>query len=238
MSSNIIQFGDRALLLKRSQRRSLALHVYRDGRVEIRAPLRCPVALIRQFLGSREAWLHTQLNKFSGLPQPWRPEYTEGAVFLWMGASLEIKFEEGARPGVRLEGGALHIVLASVQRDPVRVESLLRRWMMAEAKVYFERRMKYWWGALPWLADGRSFPLLRVRAMKRQWGSCSSRGSINLNMWLMCQTVEAIDYVIVHELCHLLEMNHSGRFYAHLERAMPDWKLYKKMLSAGNGLSL
>ena len=68
------------------------------------------------------------------------------------------------------------------------------------------------------------------RMMKRRWGSCSSKGKITLNYELLKTPVECIDYVILHEVCHLLEMNHGRAFYALMRKVMPDWKIHKNNL--------
>ena len=77
----------------------------------------------------------------------------------------------------------------------------------------------------------RAAPPLRIRQMKRRWGSCSSRGVVTLNPDLVAAPKDCIKYVIIHELCHLVEMNHSKRFYKLLGGLMPDWKSRKERLN-------
>ena len=75
-------------------------------------------------------------------------------------------------------------------------------------------------------------PTLEIRRMKSRWGSCTRAGKITLNLRLMHVAKTEIDYVIVHELCHLVEHNHSKRYYALLDRMLPDWREHRQRLNA------
>ena len=77
---------------------------------------------------------------------------------------------------------------------------------------------------------GVSYGRITIRHQKTRWGSCSGKGNLNFNCLLMCMPMEVIDYVVVHELCHRLEMNHSKRFWEQVERILPDYKIRKKLL--------
>lgn len=235
MPSSGLTFEDVPIAVKRSARRTLALHVFRDGRVEVRAPLRCPVSLIESFVASRHAWLRMQRARLAAQPAQWTPEFICGATFYLQGRPLCLKVSVAGRSNVRIDGDFLHVALSD-SADTTLIERVLTRWLAEQARQLFMARMEHWWGQMPWLAQQRRFPELKVKRMRRQWGSCSSRGVVNLNLWLLCQPQACIDYVVVHELCHLLEMNHSERFYAHLSRAMPDWTERKQLLSRGGGL--
>ena len=72
---------------------------------------------------------------------------------------------------------------------------------------------------------------LRITTARKRYGSCSSKGSLCFSCYLMCCPEEAVELVVVHELCHLREMNHGPGFYALLERCLPDWKERKKLLN-------
>lgn len=80
---------------------------------------------------------------------------------------------------------------------------------------------------MPWL---KTVPPLKRVTMRKQWGSCSPFGSINLNPWLIRAPRDCIDYVLIHEICHLKEHNHSKRYYELLEQHYPDWRKVKSRL--------
>ena len=110
-----------------------------------------------------------------------------------------------------------------------RVAGRINRWYREEAQILFQERHAYWTEQLAFLELPESW--VEVRVMKRRWGSCRRNGKITLNLSLMKYPLECIDAVIVHELCHLLEFNHSPRFYRLMTRAMPHWKKWDRMLT-------
>lgn len=93
--------------------------------------------------------------------------------------------------------------------------------------LYFERRMEEIVSFLPWVDQ---LPSIKLVSMQKQWGSCSPKGAVNLNPWLIRAPRECIDYVIVHELCRLVEHNHSKRFYTLLDRHCIGWRHTKAKL--------
>lgn len=76
---------------------------------------------------------------------------------------------------------------------------------------------------------------ITIRNQKTRWGSCSSKGNLNFNCLLMLMPDKVLDYVVVHELCHLKQMNHSKKFWMEVEKYMPDYKSYKKWLNENGG---
>jgi predicted metal-dependent hydrolase len=123
------------------------------------------------------------------------------------------------------------ITVTTVNRsDTRRVEELLMGWYRHQARRVFSER---WEEVAPRIAAIGVTPpdTFRLREMKSRWGSCSSMGQISLNLKLIQVDESLIDYVILHELCHLRELNHSRAFYAILDRDVPDWKLLRAKLN-------
>lgn len=116
---------------------------------------------------------------------------------------------------------------------PQQREGLERRYRQA-AKEYIPRRADYFAQRI-----GVSYERIRIAEQKTRWGSCSSRGTLSFNWKLMLAPPKVLDYVVVHELCHLIEMNHSPRFWKLVEEIIPDYKEYRKWLKEnGNTLQL
>ncbi len=210
--------------LSYSRRRTLAIHVFADGRIELRVPLGCTRAQAEAFLRERGDWVRRKQRELSQRPPPPLPEYAEGSLQPYLGRHYALRLERRRPERVDLRGDLLW-----VRSEAERVEPLLRRWYRRCAGVVFQARLRacYEQAALPDVP----FPELGIRVMRSRWGSCSSRGRVNLNLELIKYPIELIDYVIVHELCHFLEFNHSPRFYAHMERLMPDWPQRRRRLN-------
>jgi predicted metal-dependent hydrolase len=121
------------------------------------------------------------------------------------------------------------VVLPSPGRGDL-VAAVVRDWYSARAQTVFTWRLREW---LRQLADWQlPEPTLRRRRMRRRWGSCTSTRVVTLNTHLVERPLSLIDFVIAHELCHLVELNHSPRFYRLMDRAMPDWRQRASALDA------
>lgn len=214
----------------RSARRTIAIYVNRDGSVLVRAPLRAPYAEVCQFLHERWDWLQQHRRRFLSEPSPSR-RLSDGAPILHLGEELILRLAEAPRRQARRLGDELHLALPpQAPGDTSTVVATLEAWQRREALALFPERLRQCHGAM---ADLRlPVPLLRVRKMRSRWGSCSRSAVITLNLELIRMPLDCIDYVITHELCHLVEFNHSPRFYDLQARYIPDWKQRKQRLEA------
>jgi predicted metal-dependent hydrolase len=132
------------------------------------------------------------------------------------------------KEGVTLAGGTVTVWCKATTNDD-RIALLLEQWSRAQAEAYFTQRMA---ALLPHFdAYAVRPPTLKVRKMRARWGSCSTNGTITLNVKLIHLEPALIDYVIMHELCHMIEHNHSKRYYTLLAQMMPDWKARRQRLN-------
>ncbi len=105
------------------------------------------------------------------------------------------------------------------------------RKMKDEAKKIIPDRVKYYADIM-----GVTFGKITIKNQKTRWGSCSSKGNLNFNCMLMLTPERVRDYVVIHELCHLRQMNHSKLFWAEVEKVMPDYKVYRQWLSQNGNM--
>jgi hypothetical protein len=146
-----------------------------------------------------------------------------------LGRQYRLKVAEGLPEGVKLARGWLHVSTLD-KRDIARVKQLVDGWYDTQARRVFPERLG---AVLPrFQAVGvTELPRLVVKPLEARWGSCNNTGTITLNTRLVQAPKPQIDYVVVHELCHLVEHNHGSRFYRLLDRMLPDWRERRQLLN-------
>lgn len=236
----MLSYGDRRISceVRRSKQRikhSIAIHVELDGRVVIDSPLQATDADIRRAVTRRLAWVYQRVGEAEDRQRMVVPrEYVSGETAMYLGRRYRLKIVDGqGRDQVRLRGGYLEV--AASDRSPTCIRRELEKWYRARARDLLPRRLAEVSARLKWV---KAIPPLAIRRMSRQWGSCSPRGRIALNIDLVRVPKDCIDYVVLHELAHLKEHNHSPAFYRLLNRTLPDWKKTKARLDALAELAL
>ena len=209
-------------ILKRSNRKTLALYV-RDGGVEVHAPQKMPKPLIDEFVESKEKWIREKLEKSTELVkqrESFRLDY--GGTAVYRGRQYPIMARSGDLVGFdeKLEQFYLPPDLS-----PERVKAAVIQIYKLLAKRYlFDRLLHYQWMLGVCATD------FHVTNAKKRWGSMSSKKSVSFSWRLIMADDDVIDCVIVHELAHIVEMNHSARFWAIVEAVFPDWREREKRL--------
>lgn len=206
------------------------IHVDPEGRVEVERPPGVGPAEVQHAVQKRSRWIsrHVKAAK-EGKKHVLPRRYVSGECHFYLGRRHKlIVVETSLIPSeVRLWRGRIEILLPVA--DPVAVRRRMRDWYRGRANLYFARKLL----ELSARFDGvERAPDLQLLAMKNQWGSCSPAGRVSLNPSLIKAPAHCVEYVLLHELCHLLEHNHSKRFYALLERHCPDWRAWKSELDS------
>jgi predicted metal-dependent hydrolase len=212
-----------------TERAKLTITVYPDLNVKVLAPTSKPMDLILARVDRRARWIVKQWRYFEQF-QPTLPtrRFVSGETHVYLGRQYRLKVSKDSVSGVKLIGRYFR-VQHSDPNDFTGISNLLQDWYLRHASALFAARVEYW------LSECRALtlpeaPKLSIRSMTRRWGSCTKSGTITLNVDLVKVPLAYIDYVIVHELCHLKIHNHSPSFYRLLTRCMPDWKQRKERL--------
>ena len=203
------------LVVRRSARRSFALQVDHRG-ARVAAPLRAPLGEIERFVFSHGRWLLDRLQARAAVTATPPVEIVDGASLPLFGESFVLRLHDGrsTRWRLRPEGGEELLLPTAV--DPLRA---LLRALQLRALTWYRGRVEEYCHRL-----GLAVPAVRLSNARTRWGSCSSRSGIRLHWRLIHLPPDLIDYVVAHEVAHLLEMNHSPRFWAVVERLYPDWR--------------
>ncbi|QSI75355.1 M48 family metallopeptidase [Niveibacterium microcysteis] len=166
-------------------------------------------------------------DAFAALSEESVESYVSGESLHYLGRRYRLKVivTPEALAEVRMRGAFITAVVPT--HDPAMIRSALDAWYRQRAREVFAQRLPVIAEPLRWV---RELPFVRLQFMKRQWGSCSPSGRITLNPCLVKAPREAIDYVLLHEMCHLEHHNHSPAFYSMLDRHMPDWRKIKERL--------
>ena len=211
-----------------ADRATLEIAVLPDGAVMVRAPRDAREDDVVARVARRARWILRQQSCFAQF-QPRTPprRYVGGETHLYLGRQYRLAVEQGDVDEVRLVAGWFRVTVAR-DPSPERVERLLVAWYAEKARRRLAERLEACWQRFP--AGNLSRPRLRLRRMHTRWGSMSAAGTLSLRPDLVQAPRECIDYVIIHELCHLAHGNHGPEFRALLERVLPDWEKRKHRL--------
>jgi zinc metalloprotease len=210
-----------------TDRKTLGIKVYPDTSVKVFAPIDTDLPIIEQLLKAKRKWIEKQQRSFqSYLPATPARQYIGGESFLYLGKQYMLKIEPSTAEEVKLYQGRL--VVKTVNPEATHIKKLLQQWYIARATILFNKLFEEQFYLFK--RFGLEKPILQIKKMEKRWGSCTPQQKIILNPELIKAPVVCINYVILHELCHLVHHNHSKSFYRLLENFMPDWQKYKQLL--------
>lgn len=216
-------------VIKRQRRKTIALHVLADASVEVRAPKWVPKFELVNFVEQRVSWIAEQRQlRLKQLAS--KPSYCHGQYHPYLGNTYPLHLMAGKRATVCFKHSVLAITVGDIENEKL-VEKALQQWYRQQAKRFFEERMFECFEVFPgWFKDKYRVPNITIRKMRSRWGSCSSKGDVTLNVALIKLPIHCIDYVVLHELCHLEYFHHGKSFYRLLASVMPDWRDNEKLI--------
>lgn len=225
-------YGDEQIAFERVVRQQASdkvlIKVHPDCRVVVSAPTDADNDAVLNAVKKRGRWIYEQLRDFRKQLEYTSPrKYISGESHYYLGKQYLLKVIEDPNSvqGVKLLRGKLEVSVRIKNAEKVR--ELLTDWYKARAKETFAKRLDAVLEHALWVTER---PPLRIQTMQTQWGSCSPNGKITLNPYLVKAPRECVDYVVLHELCHLAEFNHSDRFYRLMTQVMPHWEKVKERL--------
>jgi hypothetical protein len=199
----------------RSKRGTIALIVDREGKLIVRAPLRATQKQILDLIRLKEEWIKSKqklVNTTYALVKP--KKYTNGEEFLYLGNYYRLEIIPEADHPIRLSD---QFYLSRAQLP--QAEQVFKSWYTAHAKRVISERVQWYAARYRFKVNG-----IRITNAQTRWGSCSPNGNLNFSWRLVMAPMQVIDYVVVHELVHLHEKNHSRRFWERVKIILPDYR--------------
>lgn len=211
-----------------SPRQRLSITVEPHGDVVVKAPAETTLESVLNHVRKKAGWIIRQRDQFAAFGPVMPPKrYVSGETHRYLGRQYRLRVTEGAATSVKLIGRYFEVVTPS-KLDASAVNRQMERWYRQHASVVFGNSFDRCQN----LSYFRKLtkPTWSIRRMKRRWGSCTKDGTILLNPLLIQASPRCIEYVIIHELCHLIHHSHDAAFYRLLGRVLPDWQRRKAQL--------
>ena len=204
-----------------SNRKTIAITVERDRSVVVRAPAGTSAEKIQAVVESRKLWLYEKINHTQKYPtQPVRKEFVTGETIMYLGRYYRLEITKEAQPGVRFQN-RFYIS----RQHQAQAAQLLQDWYMARAREKLTPKIRYFAEAL-----GVTYNQILISDLKYRWASCTPKNNLNFNWRIIKAPMFVVDYLIVHELAHLLEPNHTPTFWNVVAVQVPRYELAKEWL--------
>jgi predicted metal-dependent hydrolase len=221
MISSII-VNDIEIQVRQKKIKNLHLSVYPNGQVKVSAPLNMNQDTIRLFLITKWAWIKQKQLKFSQQQSPIQHE----SYYLWGQRYLLKIIEHAAKPRIELNQNQL-LLFIRPNTSLVLRQAIIDEWRREQLKLALNKLIIKWQAII-----GVQVNQIFVQKMKTRWGSCNyTQGNVRFNLELAKKPPECLEYVVVHELVHLLEPSHNARFYYLMSQFLPHWQLIKTELN-------
>ncbi|NIB43364.1 M48 family metallopeptidase [Pseudomaricurvus alkylphenolicus] len=213
--------------IRLSSRKTAAIEI-RSGKVVVAAPHRATQRELKHWVEDKADWIRAKLTEQAAredeIPQP---SFADGERWPYLGELLELKLVYGGKPGIRREGSRLWVTLSNRSRKPTetQIRQALENWYQQQAQIVLTEKTDFVCRALK-----RPYQGPKLRRTKTKWGHCTAKGEIQYN-WLIMQAPEAVvNYLVVHECCHLIHHNHSRAFWDLVGQLYPGYKPARQWL--------
>jgi len=227
MSKRKLLFGSATIdyTLQRSERRTLGITVTPEMEVIVNAPVDAEIDKIEMKLVKRAPWILRNLSYFLSFhPKTTKRKYISGETHLYLGRQYLLNVIIGQDESVKLKGKYLLVIA----KNSSNVKNLLEGWYLSQAKSKIPSI------ALPLIENFKKYKVepksIEFRSMPKRWGSCTAKGKIILNPELIKAPKGSIEYVVTHELCHLIHHDHTQKFFDLQAKEMKDWERWKLKL--------
>ena len=214
-------------VIRRRKKRHLTLTVSSDNTVSVSVPKRISEKEVREFVLDKIDWVKQKISHNQKTRKPYIPKkFIQGEEFLFLGQLYSLVINLASKAKVTIEESSLKIYLPRrVSNTTEYIQSRIIDWYKQVAyKTLLERIAMYE------KEIGVNINDLKIKTLKRSWAHCTRKGAVTFTWNLVMAPLNIIDYVVVHELCHLIHLNHSKKFWSKVAAIIPDYKECKKWL--------
>jgi len=226
--------------LKRTHRKKTVAFRVRNNQIQITAPKRLALYQIQQLLLRRSDWIGKQLEFQAAHPEEPAElvrQYIDGERINYLGRRYRLAISTGDdnTHSAKLYAGQLRVTLANRRLSPLKKGDQIRRTIGQWYQQRAEERLPEIVAQIA-ATIGVNYGAIEIRHFKSRWGSCRADGRLQFNWRLMMASSEVIEYVVIHELCHRIHLNHSRAFWDEVKKHMPDFKQHRKWLKTDGHL--
>ena len=217
------------LIRSRKRRKTISLHIKEDGKIVVYAPYRTPKWEIEKFFNEKESWIVEKRSEKERSIKEAEKAFISGEKFLFLGELVPLEIQDNNKePPLKLSFGKFVLDKNHIEE----ARDLFIKWYKEEAKERIIGRIDYYSKRLQLFPKG-----VKITSAKYRWGSCSRDDRLSFSWRMIMASFSIIDYILIHELVHIKEKNHSKRFWNYLESVHPDYKKHRLWLKE-NGNSL
>jgi predicted metal-dependent hydrolase len=204
----------------RSRRRTIALEITPAVTLIVRAPLRAPSEYIEEIIRQKHSWIVRKFDEMKRRPLSSEHEYTEGEIFLFLGREYPLQIFQDSN--MTIERSDKLIVSSTLLPD---IKNHIKRWYREEAHKEIQARCM-WFS----MKTGDVPTTIKITDARQRWGSCTHKGGLNFSWRLIQAPPDIVDYVVVHELVHISQPDHSRKFWNKVREILPDYERRRKWL--------
>ena len=217
---------------KTTRKKNIAIKVI-EGQIQLLVPKNTSQKVIHELLFKKSNWIRKQISFQQSLPVFKSKQFVSGEQFLYLGSEYKLKIVCGQEKTVKVIKNELTIRLPNTQTDePKRIEKLMKDWYFDNATKILRTKTETYSKVI-----GVNPTEIRVKQYKSRWGSCNSKGVISYNWRIIMSPESIVDYLVIHELCHMIHANHSTDYWNLVGMVLPDYKSRRDWLKR-NGITL
>jgi len=211
--------------VKRTKRKKTASIKVDDGAVFVIVPFELAETKIDKLLHEKNRWIKEKINLHRKAQAVSDKQYVSGESFTYLGRNYRLKVSKGNYSPAKLSNGRFIITLRQGSDNPELIKDSLTYWYKHHAEIKLIEKAKRYAKII-----GVEYKSIGIKSYKSRWGSCTSEGQIDFNWKIIMAPNSVVDYVVVHELCHLIHHDHSPKFWKEVEKVMPNYGECKEWL--------